>query len=74
MVDSDFRFFPTVKDDLFGYMLVRYREEDLRAVPSNEVPDPKTFHSKAARALADQHGNLGGHARALQEKAANPLI
>ena len=171
VVDSDFRFFPTVKDELFGYMIhpidlatnkvmaaagrqkaadavdlltihehvlplgaviwaavekapgytpegliaeirrnaTRYREEDLRAVPSNEVIDPKILHSRlravldeaeafvlrmptekigllflkdgkvvqpdpghlddytthagqAARPLADQHGNFGGHA------------
>ncbi|MGO9374230.1 MAG: hypothetical protein ACLQBD_19345 [Syntrophobacteraceae bacterium] len=108
VADSDFRFFPTVKDELFGFMIhpvdlatnkvmaaagrrkgadavdlltvhdhvlslgaviwaavekapcytpdgliaeirrnaVRYREEDLRAVPSNEVIDPKIFHNR----------------------------
>jgi hypothetical protein len=108
LADSDFRFFPTIKDELFGYVLhpidlatnkvmaaagrqkpgdavdlitihkyvlplgaviwaavekapgytpegliaeirrtaIRYREEDLRAVPSNEVLDPKLFHSR----------------------------
>ena len=113
VADSDFRFFPAVKDDLFGYMLhpidlatnkvmaaagrqkpadavdlitihhhilllgaviwaavekapgytpegliaeirrnsVRYREEDLRAVPSNEVLDPKIFHIHLRTAL-----------------------
>jgi hypothetical protein len=107
VVDSDFRFFPTVQDDLFGYVLhpidlatnkvmaaagrqkpadavdlitihehilplgaviwaavekapgytpegliaeirrnaMRYREEDLRAVPTNEIIDPKVFHA-----------------------------
>lgn len=115
VADSDFRFFPTIKDELFGYMLhpidlatnkvmaaagrqkaadavdlitihnhilplgaviwaavekapgytpegliveirrnaVRYREEDLRAVPSNEVIDPKVFFSRL-RAILDQ--------------------
>ncbi len=115
VVDSDFRFFPTVKDELFGYMIhpidlatnkvmaaagrqkaadavdlltihehvlplgaviwaavekapgytpegliaeirrnaTRYREEDLRAVPSNEVIDPKIFHSRL-RAVLDE--------------------
>ena len=115
VADSDFRFFPTVKDDLFGYMIhpidlatnkvmaaagrqkaadavdlltihehvlplgaviwaavekapgytpegliaeirrnaTRYREEDLRAVPSNEVLDPKIFHSRL-RAVLDE--------------------
>lgn len=115
VVDSDFRFFPTVKDELFGYMLhpidlatnkvmaaagrqkpadavdlitihnyvlplgaviwaavekapgytpegliaeirrnvVRYREVDLRAVPSNEVLDPKMFHSRL-RVMLDE--------------------
>jgi hypothetical protein len=115
VVDSDFRFFPTVKDELFGYMIhpidlatnkvmaaagrqkvvdaidlitihnhvlplgtviwaavekapgytpegliaeirrnaVRYREEDLRAVPSNEVIDPKIFHGRL-RAVLDE--------------------
>lgn len=113
VADSDFRFFPTVKDEFFGYMLhpidlatnkvmaaagrqkpadavdlitihdhilplgaviwaavekapgytpegliaeirrnaVRYREEDLRAVPSNEVFDPKIFHSRLRAVL-----------------------
>ncbi len=108
VADSDFRFFPTVKDELFGYMIhpvdlatnkvmaaagrqkttdavdlltihdhvlplgaviwaavekapgytpegliaeirrsvARYREEDLRAVPSNEILDPKIFHGR----------------------------
>ncbi|MGC8494960.1 MAG: hypothetical protein ACP5SH_24840 [Syntrophobacteraceae bacterium] len=115
VVDSDFRFFPTVKDELFGYMIhpvdlatnkvmaaagrqkaadavdlltihqhvlplgaviwaavekapgytpegliaeirrnaTRYREEDLRAVPSNELFDPKIFHSRL-RAMLDE--------------------
>ena len=115
VADSDFRFFPTVKDELFGYMIhpidlatnkvmaaagrqkaadavdlltihehvlplgaviwaavekapgytpegliaeirrnaTRYREEDLRAVPSNEVIDPKIFHSRL-RAVLDE--------------------
>lgn len=115
VVDSDFRFFPTVKDELFGYMLhpidlatnkvmaaagrqkpadavdlitihnyvlpmgaviwaaaekapgytpegliaeirrnaVRYREEDLRAVPSNKVLDVKMFHIRL-RAMLDE--------------------
>jgi len=113
VADSDFRFFPTVKDELFGYMLhpidlatnkvmaaagrqkaadavdlltihthvlplgaviwaavekapgytpegliaeirrsaMRYREEDLRSVPSNELYDPKIFHSRLRAAL-----------------------
>jgi hypothetical protein len=115
VADSDFRFFPTVSDELFGYMLhpvdlatnkvmaaagrqkpadavdlitihdqilplgaviwaavekapgytpegliaeirrnvVRYREEDLRSVPSNEVIDPKIFHSRL-RAILEE--------------------
>ena len=115
VADSDYRFFPTVKDELFGYMLhpldlaankvmaaagrqkaadavdlltihdhilplgaviwaavekapgytpegliaeirrnaVHYREEDLRAVVSNEVIDPKLFHSRL-RAILDE--------------------
>jgi hypothetical protein len=115
LVDSDFRFFPTIRDDLFGYVLhpidlatnkvmaaagrqkpgdavdlitihghvlplgaviwaavekapgytpegliaeirrsvVRYREEDLRAIPTNEVLDPKLFHSRL-RTILDQ--------------------
>ena len=115
VVDSDFRFFPTVRDDLFGYMIhpvdlatnkvmaaagrqkaadavdlitihdhvlllgavvwaavekapgytpegliaeirrnaVRYREEDLRAVPSNEVVDPRIFFGRL-RAVLDE--------------------
>jgi hypothetical protein len=115
VADNDFRFFPTVKDELFGYMIhpidlatnkvmaaagrqkaadavdlltihehvlplgaviwaavekapgytpegliaeirrnaTRYREEDLRAVPSNEVLDPKVFHSRL-RAVLDE--------------------
>lgn len=115
VVDSDFRFFPIVKDELFGYVLhpidlatnkvmaaagrhkagdavdlltihnhvlplgavvwaavekapgftpegliaeirrnaARYREEDLRAVPSNDVIDPKIFHSRL-RAVLDE--------------------
>ncbi len=115
VADSDYRFFPTVKDELFGYILhpidlatnkalaaagrqkpgdavdlltihshilplgaviwaavekapgytpegliaeirriaVRYREEDLRAVPSNEVIDPKLFHNRL-RAILDE--------------------
>jgi hypothetical protein len=32
---------------------VRYREEDLKAVPSNEVLDPKIFHSHL-RAVLDE--------------------
>lgn len=32
---------------------VRYREEDLRAVPSNEVIDPKIFHGRL-RAVLDE--------------------
>lgn len=113
VVDSDFRFFPTDKDELFGYVIhpidlaankvmaaagrqkagdavdlitihnhvlplgaviwaavekapgytpegliaeirrnaVRYREEDLRAVPSNDLVDPKIFHSRLRAAL-----------------------
>jgi hypothetical protein len=108
VADSDYRFFPAVKDELFGYMLhpidlatnkvmaaagrqkvadavdlltihshilplgaviwaavekapgytpegliaeirrnaIRYREEDLRAVPSTEVLDPRQFYSR----------------------------
>jgi hypothetical protein len=115
VADSDYRFFPAVKDELFGYVLhpidlatnkamaaagrrkpadavdlltihnhilplgaviwaavdkapgytpegliaeirrnaVRYREEDLKAVPSNEVLDPKIFHSHL-RAVLDE--------------------
>jgi hypothetical protein len=115
VADSDFRFFPTIKDDLFGYMLhpidiatnkamaaagrqkpadavdlltihdlvlplgaviwaavekapgytpegliaeirriaVRYGEEDLRAVPSNEVLDPKIFHTSLRTVLPE---------------------
>ncbi len=115
VADSDFRFFPTVRDELFGYMIhpvdlatnkvmaaagrrkvadavdlltindhilplgpviwaavekapgytpegliaeirrnaVRYREEDLRAVPSNEVLDPKVFLGRL-RAVLDE--------------------
>ncbi len=115
VADSDFRFFPTVKDELFGYMIhpidlatnkvmaaaarqkaadavdlltihdhvlplgaviwatvekapgytpegliaeirrnaMRHREEDLRAVPSNEVLDPKILHSRL-RAVLDE--------------------
>jgi len=113
VVDSDFRFFPTVQDELFGYVIhpidlatnkvmaaagrqkagdavdlitihhlvlplgaviwaavgkapgytpegliaeirrhtVRYREEDLRAVASNELLDPKVFHGRLRIAL-----------------------
>ncbi len=115
VVDSDFRFFPTVKDELFGYVIhpvdlatnkvmaaagrqkagdavdlitihhhvlplgsviwaaiekapgytpegliaeirrniVRYREEDLRAVPWNDLIDPKIFHGRL-RAILDE--------------------
>ena len=115
VADSDYRFFPAIKDELFGYVLhpidlatnkvmaaagrhkpadavdlitihnhilplgaviwaavekapgytpegliaeirrnaVRYREEDLRAVPSNEMLDPKIFHSRL-RAVLDE--------------------
>jgi hypothetical protein len=31
----------------------RYREEDLRAVPSNEVLDPKIFHSRLCAVLEE---------------------
>jgi hypothetical protein len=112
LVDSDFRFFPTVKDELFGYVLhpidlatnkvsaaagrqkpgdvvdlipiderilplgalvwagvekapgftpegliaeirrnSRYREEDLRGVPTIEPIDPKTFHARLREIL-----------------------
>lgn len=113
VADSDFRFFPTIRDELFGYVLhpvdlaankvmaaagrrkpgdavdlitihnhilplgaviwaavekapgytpegliaeirrtaVRYREEDLRSVPSNEVLDPRVFHNRLRAAL-----------------------
>lgn len=115
VADSDFRFFPTVQDELFGYMIhsidlatnkvmaaagrqkaadavdlitihnhvlplgaviwaavekapgytpegliaeirrnaARYREEDLRAVSSNDMIDPKLFHSRL-RAVLDE--------------------
>jgi hypothetical protein len=115
VADSDFRFFPTLKDELFGYMIhpidlatnkvmaaagrqkaadavdlltihehvlplgaviwaavekapgytpegliaeirrnaTRYREEDLRAVPSNELLDPKIFQRRL-RAVLDE--------------------
>jgi hypothetical protein len=32
---------------------VRYREEDLRAVPSNEVIDPRIFHRRLGAALGE---------------------
>jgi hypothetical protein len=115
VADSDFRFFPTVKAELFGYLIhpidlatnkvmaaagrrnagdavdlvtihdhilplgaviwaavdkapgytpegliaeirrsaVRYREADLRAVPSNDMIDPKIFHGRL-RAILDE--------------------